>query len=313
MIRPVESVEELVSGMQPEEKIDLLPPSADYVFKNVFAKETHKRALISLLNSILEGHPIIRDITIENPEIPRDFKKGKSVGLDIRATTDDKTKLQIDVQCQEDGRIANRSVFYQSKMQKNALKKNEEYDDLPNIISIWLVNYDETKRKYHTHEALYTFKKTPLDQPEIATDKFRTFIVELPKVDIKHAKVSDIFKVWVYFLRNPEKIPPEFLTIPEVKEAMEELRYVSCDPEVRRGYDSYIKWQNDQINARSHAFNKGKREGMTQGITQGVTQGIMQSKKETAQKLFSKGMTIEDIADVTGLSSKEIESLKSGN
>jgi hypothetical protein len=139
--------------MKKKEKNDLLSPCCDYIFKNIFAKRTRKRALISLLNSVLEGRPVIRDITIENPEIPRDFKNGKSVGLDIRATTDDTTKLQIDVQCQEDGCIANRSVFYQAKMQKNILKKNEEYDDLPNIISIWLVNYDETKRKYHTHEA----------------------------------------------------------------------------------------------------------------------------------------------------------------
>jgi predicted transposase/invertase (TIGR01784 family) len=287
--------------MQKKEKSDLLSPCCDYIFKNIFAKETHKRALISLLNSVLDGHPVIRDITIENPEIPRDFKKGKSVGLDIRATTDDTTKLQIDVQCQEDGCIANRSVFYQAKMQKNTLKKNEEYDDLPNIISIWLVNYDETRRKYHTHEAVYTFKKTPLDQPEIATDKFRIFIVELPKVDIKHAKISDIFKVWVYFLRYPKRVPAEFLTIPEVKEAMEELRYVSCDPEVRRGYDDYMRWQNDQINAQSHAFNKGKREGETRGRMEGMT--------EMARNLLKNNVDINVIARSSGLSVSEIEKL----
>jgi predicted transposase/invertase (TIGR01784 family) len=285
--------------MQAEEKFDLLPVCTDYVFKNVFGKASHKRALISLLNSILEGHPVIRDITIENSEIPRDFKKGKSVGLDIRATADDETKLQIDVQCQDDGCVANRSVFYQAKMQKNELNASEEYDDLPNIISIWLVNYDETKRKYHTHEAVYTFKKTPLDLPEIATDKFRIFIVELPKVDINHVKVSDIFKVWVYFLRNPEKIPAEFLTIPEVEEAMNELKYVSQDPKVRQGYNDYIKWQNDQINARSHAFNKGKREGRMEGVRQIVTKMLAIGKKKESE-----------ISELTGLSPSEIRTLK---
>jgi predicted transposase/invertase (TIGR01784 family) len=283
--------------------IKLLPPCVDYVFKNVFAKESHKRALISLLNSILDGHPVIRDITVENPEIPRDFKGGKSVGLDIRAATDDETRLQIDVQCRDDGCIANRSVFYQAKMQKNELKASEEYDDLPNIISIWLANYDETKRRYHTHEAVYTFKKTPLDQAEIATDKFRIFIVELPKVDIKQANVSDIFKAWVYFLRNPEKIPVEFLTIPEVEEAMEELKYVSQDPKVRQGYDDYVKWQNDQINARSHAYNKGKREGKDEGR--------LEEKRAAALNALSLNISLEQISQLTGLSSAEIEALRS--
>jgi predicted transposase/invertase (TIGR01784 family) len=254
------------------------------------------------LNSILEGHPIIRDITIENPEIPRDFKKGKSVGLDICATTDDETKLQIDVQCEDDGCIANRSVFYQAKMQKNELKSGQAYDALPNIISIWLVNYDETKRKYHTHEAVYTFKKTPLDQSEIATDKFRIFIVELPKVDIKQTNISDIFKVWVYFLTTPEKIPAEFLTIPEVEGAMNELKYVSHDPKTRQAYNDYIKWQNDQINARSHAFNKGKREG--------EAKGRMEEKREAALSMLRDGMSVASVSKYTGLSSSEVQSLK---
>jgi predicted transposase/invertase (TIGR01784 family) len=291
-----------VAKMQTEEQNKLLPPCVDFVFKCIFAKESHKRALISLLNSILEGHPVIRDITIENPEIPRDFKKGKSVALDIRATTDSNTMLQIEVQCQDDGRVVNRSVFDQSKMQQNELKSGQEYDELPDIISIWLVNYDETRRKYHTHEAVYTFKKTPLDQPEIATDKFRIFVVELQKVDIKHVNISDIFKVWVYFLTNPERIPEEFLMIPEVEEAMNELKYVSQDAKTRQAYMSYIKGKNDQINAKAHAFNKGKKEGRMEGE--------MRKDREAAVNFLAAGVAPNVVASSLGLSLEELNSLK---
>jgi predicted transposase/invertase (TIGR01784 family) len=236
----------------------------------------------------------VRDITIENPEIPRDFKKGRGVGLDIRATTDDDTKLCIEIQCRDDGSVVNRSIFCQAKLHKRELSTGEEFDELPNIISIWLTNYDETKRKYHTHEAMYTFKKTPLDAPEIASDKSRIFVVELPKVDIKQANVADMFKVWVYFLRNPEKIPAEFLTIPEVEEAMRELEYVSHDPEMRQAYDEYTKWQNDQINARSHAYNKGRNE----------------ERSEIARSALSMNLPVDQISELTGLSASEIEALK---
>jgi predicted transposase/invertase (TIGR01784 family) len=289
-----------------EEKTGLLPPSSDFVFKNIFAKSSHKRALISLINSILDGNPVVRDITIENPEIPRDFKKGRGVGLDIRATTNDGTKLCIEIQCRDDGSVVNRSIFCQAKLHKRELSIGEEFDELPNVISIWLTNYDETKRKYHTHEAMYMFKKTPLDAPEIASDKSRIIVVELPKVEIRQASISDLFKVWVYFLRNPEKIPAEFLTIPEVEEAMRELEYVSHDPEMRQAYNDYTKWQNDQINARSHAYNKGRNEGRNEGRSEGRSEGM----REAAVRMFSKGIDINDISEVTGLSSSEIEALK---
>ncbi|GHT92553.1 hypothetical protein FACS1894122_06540 [Alphaproteobacteria bacterium] len=300
--------------MQTEKEFDLLPPCNDFVFKNVFGKASHKRALISLLNAILDGNPVIRDITIENSEIPRDFSRGRSIHLDISATSDDSTKLNIEMQCFDAGRIINRSAFHRARRMSAKLKKSEEFDALPNMISIWLANYDETKRNYHTHEALYMFKKTPFDPAEIATDKFRTFIIELPKVDIKQTSIADMFKVWVYFLRNPEKIPAEFLTIPEVEEAMNELRYVSQDSKVRRKYEEYLKWQNDEINARSHARNEGiaigEERGLTKGMMEGRKEGRMEGKRETALTMLSDDMSIASISKYTGLSLSEIESLK---
>jgi len=54
--------------------------------------------------------------------------------------------------------------------------------------------------------------------------------------------------------------------------------------------------------------------GLEQGIEQGVEKGIKQgAKKQTgivARKLLAKGMPIEDIVEITGLSSQELERLK---
>ncbi|MDR0968316.1 MAG: Rpn family recombination-promoting nuclease/putative transposase [Holosporaceae bacterium] len=273
---------------------DLLSPCSDFIFKNIFGKSSHKRALISLINAILAGKPHIKDLTIENPDIPKDLPKGKSVRLDIRATADDNTKLGIEIQCCDDGRIMNRSAFYQCRMMPNDLKEGEEFDALPNMISIWIANYDETKRQYHTHEALFTFQETPLDPAEVATEKFRTIIVELPKVDIKQANIKDMFRVWMYFLRNPEKIPAEFLDVPEVEEAMNELQHVSQNPEMRKIYEERLRWQDNERNLRAHHYNKGR----------------MEEKREAALSMLTDGMSSSSISKYTGLSEKEINSLK---
>jgi predicted transposase/invertase (TIGR01784 family) len=96
----------------------------------------------------LNGNPFIQDITLENTDIPKDIEDGKSVRLDVRATTDDNTKIQIEIQCQDEGNIVNRAAFCQSKMLPEELCEGDEYDSLPNLISIWITNYNETGRNY---------------------------------------------------------------------------------------------------------------------------------------------------------------------
>ena len=46
------------------------------------------------------------------------------------------------------------------------------------------------------------------------------------------------------FIRDPSSIPPEFLGIPEVKEAMDELAYISADPQTRAEYDTSVREMN---------------------------------------------------------------------
>ena len=51
---------------------DLLPVKSDYVlFSRLFGAKSHKRVLIYLLNSILNGKPHINDITLD----PNEYKK----------------------------------------------------------------------------------------------------------------------------------------------------------------------------------------------------------------------------------------------
>ncbi|GHT94384.1 transposase [Alphaproteobacteria bacterium] len=285
------------------ENVDLLLPRYDFVFKGLFGQEDHKRVLISLLNSILDGNPFIQDITLENTDIPKDMEDGKSVRLDIRATTDENTKIQIEIQCQDEGNIVNRAAFGQSKMLPEELHEGDEYDSLPNLISIWITNYNETGRNYHTHKIRFMYEEDPAGNPAVsASDKFRIFIIELEKIDEKRANISDLFSVWMSFLKAPQTIPPEFLTIKEVKEAMEGLIHLSQDPETRRIYNMRLKAQNDAINARSHDVNKARREGIEKGKAEG--------KRETAINLLSMGMTAEDVSKATGLSVAQIKALQ---
>ena len=51
------------------------------------------------------------------------------------------------------------------------------------------------------------------------------------------------------------------------------------------------------------------RIGIQQGIQQGFSDGAYQKAIETARNLFRLGLSIENIAEATGLTKEEIESI----
>jgi len=54
---------------------------------------------------------------------------------------------------------------------------------------------------------------------------------------------------------------------------------------------------------------RGVKRGVQLGLQQGIQQGTKQALLETARKLKARGVTIEEIIDITGLSRAEIEAL----
>ena len=54
---------------------------------------------------------------------------------------------------------------------------------------------------------------------------------------------------------------------------------------------------------------EAREEGISIGLSQGISQGAYQKAVETAKKFLSMGLSVEQVADGTGLSIEEIEKL----
>jgi predicted transposase/invertase (TIGR01784 family) len=296
-----------------EEKIDFVSPTSDFVFKRIFGVESHKRVLVCLLNSILKCNPRIDSVSLENSEIPKDFHEGKDVRLDIKARTDKGTLCNIEIQCVNRGELIHRSAFYQARMMPEEITAGDDYNQIPDMISIWIADYSATKREHHTHEIIYMYKENEKDPIEIATSKFRTFIIELSKIEFKNLHHADMFFVWMTFVKHPEMIPEEFLSIPEVNEAMDELGRLSRNKEFRAEYEARQKIINDERSALSVARIDGKAEGREEGIAigeaKGKAEGELKKARETALNLLAIGLSAAQISKATGLTLEEIESL----
>ena len=63
--------------------------------------------------------------------------------------------------------------------------------------------------------------------------------------------------------------------------------------------------ERDEINIRRTAEQKARAEGVAEGKAEGRKEGLF----EVAKKLLSKGVSISDVVDLTGLTKAEIEAL----
>ena len=56
-------------------------------------------------------------------------------------------------------------------------------------------------------------------------------------------------------------------------------------------------------------FSIGRAEGLAEGRSEGQVEGRMNEKLDNARKMIAKGFSVEDIAEITGLSVEDIERL----
>ena len=298
--------------------VDLLPPSNDYVFASLFGKKSHERVLVCLLNAILNGKPQIKSVKLEPTEYKKTSIDGKSIRLDIVATSDDGTIINVEIQCKCNGNIEDRASFYKARLRSDKLKEGEDYSSIPDIISIWICVEPETNRKGCCHEIVDMYKDNGIDPIEIASEKMRHFIIELTKLEATPKSfLNDMFTIWMTFIKDPETIPPEFLEIPEVKEAMDELTYMSSDPETRAVYDARLRELNDIYSGQTTRYKEGLAEGIEKGRAEGIEKGRAEERAKAeaekhaekikmAKKLLDIGLTASQVSETTGLSIEEI-------
>ena len=83
-----------------------------------------------------------------------------------------------------------------------------------------------------------------------------------------------------------------------LKQARRELEHLSGDPDFKRLLESRAGFLRD-VDAKMYVSKEeGKQEGK------------QEEKEEIAKKLLKKGMSIEEIVEITGLTKEEIEKLK---
>ena len=269
----------------------------DYIFKQVFGRQENEKILISFLNAMLDGDYKIKRAKVITPEMPRINEMARTVLLDTQVQTDDGTYIDIEVQQGYRQDLIDRMLIYGAKMLSEHSEKATMFDSIK-CISIWILNCSMPEFDIFKQDPIigqFCFRSTLNGSTYLPLQGLTIYPIELKKgTNIKN--ISTFKETWINFLRSSTGVSkPE--EIEEVHDAYDKMLKVAGSPEYR---------------AYKNALDKAeqlKKNDIAWAREDGIAEGEHQKAIDTAKKLLKKNLSIEDIAECTGLTTKEVKSL----
>ena len=278
--------------------MELLKPTNDYVFKRIFGQKKNSDILKDLLQAILPNWNIKNVEPRQEVQLETDFITDKVCRLDILATLDDGTKVDIEMQMRNYNDIEARSLFYTTREYHQSLENGQDYIEIPKSIGIWISNFNVFNDEGPFHEIVRLRRDY---ENQIFTDKIEMHYLQLPKFKQKCKRISNKLEEWLTFISFENMEELKMIENEKVKKAEEELEYLSGDEAERR--IAYLR-ETAEID-RKFAMTAAR----DQGRVEGRSEGKIEEKIETAKKMLEEEMDINLIIKITGLTKDEIEKL----
>ena len=276
----------------------------DLYFKRLLGDKNKKSLTLNFLNSILDrdANNYFTDITFLDKDNEPETIDGKLSKLDIRADMNDGTQIEIEVQVLPFKLMAERSLYYWSKMYAEQLGKGERYKKLKKTIAINLLNFDYLidEKDWHNIYRLLNAKSY-----RKLTDHMEIHFAEIPKFKLKDIRKMRASETWIaYFSGNYNDKELEELSMnkPIMKEVMDFERSFLMDKMQRREYEQREKALRDYYSYMGESYEDGYDKGYDKGKTEEVN--------KIALNLLDLGANIEMIMKATGLSENEIKNLQ---
>lgn len=139
-------------------------------------------------------------------------------------------------------------------------------------------------------------------------------VLEIPKIKNNDFPKDELAQ-WLKFIEDPDNKEVQKIMWKNVywKQAEEELAYLSGDPAFQRLVEARAGFLMDQASYKIQCEREVREECRAEGLAEGRAEGRAEGEKakqiEIAKKLKEKKMPLSEIAELTGLSKKEIEKL----
>ena len=89
------------------------------------------------------------------------------------------------------------------------------------------------------------------------------------------------------------------------KNVADTMHRALADEEIRLKCEARERYERDRISL----YASGHREGLKEGIEKGIEKGQLKERTSIIERLFAKGMSTDDIADLLDLAPAKLENL----
>ena len=276
-----------------------LDPKNDLTFKRVFGE--HKHLCMSLINSMLP---------LENPVVSLEYQSGELVPeveilrnsfVDVRCTDGNGQQFLVEMQFIWYDAFKNRVLFNASKAYVRQLDKAKEFKLLKPVYSLNFIN-DSFEKSPEMHDEYYHhYKIVNIKDTEKQIKGLEFVFLELPKFKPQNRAEKKLHELWLRFLteidENTDEVPEEMMINEDIREA---VGYMEIGAYTKAQLEQYDKVKIDIISALSMLD-----EAKTKGRTEGEAIGEQKKAVTIAQNLLKKGMSKEEVSNITGLSLDE--------
>ena len=277
----------------------------DYAFKKLFGTEVNKDIMIEFLSLVtLLSKDDFDDVRIENSEqIPR-FYNDKTGRLDIKIRLHDGRKIDVEMQNTYFDYYPKRSIFYCSKLIHEHFMSGFQYAQLKKCIAINVLNSSfKLSEKIHSiYQIRETEEQTLLDE-----------LLEIHFLDLTKLQKDNLTSLekWLMFIKTDSKEERSMLAQgnPVMAKANKVMDIFYLDEQERKRYEAAWEYESDRLSMINESERKGLERGRAEGEARGKAEGSRQAKLETAKNLLQFGLSVQKIAQATGLTKEDVEAL----
>lgn len=267
-------------------------------FNKIYGQDTEEsnQALIALINTVTEDKPEISDTLIKDIDAfdSIEYSNGQycGFGFDICLESDTGSLFSLQMENEPDEYFTGRCMVYMDSMMESS-------DKLQKLIIVLFVAGRNLFKDADSYHNIHIIRDE--ESGEVPFDKTRIHFIEMDKVDSSKA-VSDMTpleRVSLYF---------RYANDPD-KEALLEQLIDSRDKAIVLAENIFKRLTADNWACKKMQIINKYKADLSDAKEEGIEQGREAEKNEIVKALKDKGVGVDIIAEISGLSAKRIESM----
>ena len=280
----------------------------DFGFKKAFGE---KEVVIPFLNDVIMPENKITDVIYCPTEQLGDWESERSAVYDLLCTNEKGEAFLVEMQRAKQEFFVDRLLFYASFLIRKQAIKGKWNFQLKAVYVVSILNFvlnEDNKDNQQVVNRVCLMEETTHAK---FSDKLRFVYIELPKFTKQAHELESDMDTWLFCLKNSpdlQGIPPE-ITGEVFRRLFEIIEREKLTPKEMETYNQSVLEHYAIMNALSFERKQSEKRGIEIGEERGRKKGKIEAYANIIPSLTAMGMSIEEIAKLTNLTAKEVQTM----